>query len=142
MVKVEASVIIDRPIEEVWKFITDLSKYPKWTDVLEMRQTSAGPLGVGTTIQGRYAKMLENARIIEYEPNRKLTFEITSGPTKGTTNTLSMETIEGKTRFARTVDHKFGGFYKLVWPFVAGRVKRYGEASVGNVKRMLESAQP
>jgi uncharacterized protein YndB with AHSA1/START domain len=141
MVKIEASVIIDHPIEEVWKFITDLSKYPKWsTEFLEMRQTSVGSLGVGTTVQAKGANMVEDARIIEYELNRKLTFEITSAPEKGTINTLSMETIEGKTGFTRTVDLKFSSFYKLVWPFVAGRVKRYGEASVGNVKRLLESA--
>jgi uncharacterized protein YndB with AHSA1/START domain len=29
MVKIEASVMIDRPIEEVWRFITDISKVPK-----------------------------------------------------------------------------------------------------------------
>jgi uncharacterized protein YndB with AHSA1/START domain len=46
MVKIVASVLIDRPVEEVWKFVMDLSKLPKWnTGILEAKQTSAGPLG-------------------------------------------------------------------------------------------------
>jgi hypothetical protein len=122
--------------------MTDLSNVPKVEpDCLEVRQTSAGPLGVGTTLEVRRAKMPKVApeRVIEYTPNRKFTFEITSGPAKRTIVTYSMETIEGKTRFTETADYKLGGFYKLVGPFVARSLKRKGAASVANLKRILES---
>jgi uncharacterized protein YndB with AHSA1/START domain len=139
-VKFEASVMIDRPIEEVWKFITDLSKLPKWnTEILEAKQTSAGPLGVGTTLQVRSSNMVENAKVIEYEPGRKCAFEFTSGPIKGSIESSSVETIEGKTRFTRAGDVKFSGFYKLVGPFITPRWRREYLASLGNVKRIMES---
>ena len=51
MARFETSVTIDRPVEEVWKFITDLSNMPKWSNILESKQTSPGPMGVGTMIQ-------------------------------------------------------------------------------------------
>ena len=86
MVKIEASVMIDRPIEEVWKFITDLSKIPTWdTLVSEVRQTSTGPLRVGSTCEFK-EKMMNRPilmRVTEYEPNRRFSFEHISGPAKG-----------------------------------------------------------
>jgi uncharacterized protein YndB with AHSA1/START domain len=143
MVKVEASVMIDRPIEEVWKLITDMSKVPKWdTAVLEVRQTSTGPFGLSSTVEVRQKmrNMTFSQRVTEYEPNQKLSFETTSGPGKGTILTFSVETIEGKTRFTKADDPlKFSGIYKLLGPFITPMLKRESEAAVGNVKRVLES---
>lgn len=140
MVKIEESIMIDRPVEEVWKFITDLSNFPKVeTAVLEARQTSAGPIGVGSTCEIRRKDMTVPQRVIEYEPNRKISNVVTSGPAKGSIFTFSVETVEGKTRFTYTVDMKFNGFYKLLGPFVTRSGRRESIASVGNVKRLLES---
>jgi len=137
--------MIDRPVEEVWKFITDLSKGPKWdTDVLELRQTSAGPLGVGATCEFkakmRNTTMTISMRVTEYEPNRRLSFELISGPLKGTIERDSLETIEaGNTRFTRTGDLKFTGFYKLLGPFIIPSQRRGVVASLDNLKRIMES---
>ena len=145
--KIEGSVIIDKPVETVWKFVTDLSNAPKWFwDVLEMRQTSEGPLGAGTKLVNRHAhhpKDSVSAVVSEFEPNRRFTFEITSGPVKGAQVTISMETIEGKTKLSLAFNFKLSGFYKLMYPFVIGRTRRTGksvaETSVAKVKSILES---
>ena len=142
MVKVEVSVMIDRPAEEVWTFMSDLSNVPKWdTSVSEVRQTSAGPLGVGSTCdyKEKMANTTISMRVTEYEPNRRLSFEHTSGPFKGSALTYSLETIEGKTRMTRTDDLKLSGFYKLFGPLVVRRMKRGIAAGFGNLKRLLES---
>ena len=144
MAKIEESVLIDRPIEEVWRFITDMSKVPKWdTHVLEAKQTSAGPLGLGATLELREKmgniNMTQLQRVIEYEPNRKFSVEIASGPAKGTIIMFSMETVEGKTRFTSSGDVRFNGFYNLVGPFVTRWLRRAVADSVGNAKRILES---
>ena len=141
MVNVEASVMINRPIEEVWKFIMDLSKVPTWdTRVLEMKQTSTGPLGVGST--GEFREKMRNMtisiRITEYDPNRRCSFEHTSGPMKGSIVTESIENIEGKTRFTFSHDLKLSGFYKLLG-VMKGRMRREVVAILNNAKRILES---
>jgi uncharacterized protein YndB with AHSA1/START domain len=142
MVKVEVSVMIDRPVEEVGKFMSDLSNVPKWdTSVSEVRQTSAGSLEVGSTCYYK-EKMMNTTvlmRVTEYEPNRRLSFEHTSGPVKGSILTYRLETIEGKTRVTRTDDLKLSGFNKLLGPLVVRRMKRGIAAGFGNLKRMLES---
>jgi len=144
MAKIEASVIIDRPIEEVWTFISDISKIPKWiTEVVELRQTSAGPLGVGATCdfreKMRNTTMTVSSRVTEYEPNRRLSFEHLSGPGKGSKITFSVDPIEGKTKFTNTNNMKFSGFYKLLGPFVTPSLRRAVISGLGNAKRILES---
>jgi len=140
MVKIEESVMINRPLDEVWKFISDISKVPKWnTLVQEARQTSTGPVGVGRTFRIKSSNMVADVRVIEYEPNRKLTDESTSEAIKGTIDSLSVDTVEGKTKLTRKGDMKFSGFYKLVGPFMTPRMKSAFVASLGNIKRILES---
>ncbi|HUI00167.1 MAG TPA: SRPBCC family protein [Nitrososphaerales archaeon] len=142
--KFEASVVIERPIDEVWKFVTDLPSVPKWSHaLLEKRQTSPGPLGVGTTVQSRTKDRTFTGRVTEFEPNRKFTWEMTSGPIRGSHEYDSLETVEGGTRLTHAVDFRLSGLYKLLGPFIAGRTRRNGEAhaktDLDNVKRILES---
>ncbi len=50
--KIETSVVINRPIEDVFNYSTDPGNTPEWqTGLLESRLTSAGPIGVGSTIR-------------------------------------------------------------------------------------------
>jgi carbon monoxide dehydrogenase subunit G len=143
MTKIESIAVIDRPAEVVWKFISDNNNAPKWNPgVLELKQISTGPLGVGTTLQSRWSTRLSLAvsRITEFEPGRKLTAEVTSPRMlMGSRESLSLETVEGKTKLTSVWELKFNGIYKLVGPFQVGGVRRFNEARVINLKRILES---
>jgi uncharacterized protein YndB with AHSA1/START domain len=143
MVKIEYSIVIDRPIEVVWKYIIDLSNLPKWnTDILEAKQTSAGPLGADMTFQVRARpNIVHDAKVIEYEPSRVCTFEFITGPIKGSIEHSTLETVEGKTRFTRAADIKFNGFYVLLGPFLTPGFRKGYVTSLGNAKRILESGE-
>jgi hypothetical protein len=46
----ENTIPIDRPIDEVFAFLSDFENIPKWNYyVLEVRQLSESPIGIGTT---------------------------------------------------------------------------------------------
>lgn len=141
MAKNEEIVMVDRPVEEVWKFLADISKSGPKIDptLLEMKQTSEGPIGVGTTFESRHPKVVYYLRISEFEPNRKYTEEFSAGPMKGSTITLGMEDMEGKTRLYCTFGLKLSGFYKLIGPIAARSARREILAGLKNVKRILES---
>ena len=148
MAKFEASVMIDRPVEKVWKFIMEWNNAPKWNTwrgtrgLLEAKVTSEGPSGVGTTIQTRWSTRpnLATSRIVEYEPGRKFTGEVTSPQMiRGTRESLTLENIEGKTRFNSAWELKFNGIFRLLGPFQVGNLRAFNEARVGNLKRILES---
>jgi ligand-binding SRPBCC domain-containing protein len=142
MVKIEESILIDRPVEEVWKFKTDPSNGPKYNpDIVEVRQVSSGPFGVGTTfrmIRAKTPKVLD-LRVIKHQLNSEFTAEVISGPIKGSTLGSSFGTVEGKTRLTETYDFKFSGLYKLGVLFVGGTAKREVATLLGNIKLMLES---
>jgi len=144
MTNIESSVTIDRPPEVVWEFITDWSNAPKWIPgALEAKQTSAGSLGVGTTLQSKYSTRLLSqgaSRITECEPGRKITDETTSPPViRGTRWSLTLENVEGKTKLNSGWEMKINGFYRLVGPLLVGRLRKSNEVMVSNVKHILES---
>jgi hypothetical protein len=51
MMRIAVDTQIDRPVQGVWDFFFDLANSPRWTrSGSELRQTSEGALGVGTTL--------------------------------------------------------------------------------------------
>jgi uncharacterized protein YndB with AHSA1/START domain len=144
MAKEEFSTTIDRSVEDVWKFVMDLSNEPTWNpQVVEPKWTSTGPVGVGTTAEfkGKMGNSTKTVlmRVTEYELGRRISMEHITGPLKGTTESETFEAIEGKTRFTRRFDLKYSGFFKLLGPFVTPSMRRGAEASMGSLKRALES---
>lgn len=136
------NVVVNRPVEEVWRFIDDPSNISKmYSEPVEMKQLSPGPRGVGTMLEERWSgRHITNVeRITEYEPNRKYSAEAVSGPLKGTRMTICVEEIEGKTKATITYDVKLSGFRRLVGPFAAPRFRKELVTELANAKRVLES---
>lgn len=51
----EGSIVIDRPVADVFAFVSDVQNDPTWhTTVVGGRRTSPGPIGIGTTFEGVY----------------------------------------------------------------------------------------
>lgn len=143
MAKIVVSSTIERPTDEVWKFMLDASSWQKWIPgLLQGKVTSEGPIGMGTTLQVKNSAWPHSVefRISEFEPGRKSVMEVTSPPMmKGTRETFTLENAEGKTKLNLTLDLKLHGFYSLVGPFVVPSQRKGGETEVGNLKRELES---
>jgi hypothetical protein len=84
--KMESTVVIVRPVEEVFAFFLALDETAPKTDpsVGSVVKTPDGPLGPGTTFRFRQqnlGKMRETAtRFTAIEPNRRIEFEAEIGP--------------------------------------------------------------
>ena len=64
MLEFKNTIRIDRPIEEVFAFLSDFENIPKWNYyVLEVRQLSENPIGIRTTYQ-------QDFHITEFEAYR------------------------------------------------------------------------
>jgi uncharacterized membrane protein len=142
--KIEASLVINRAIEEVFAFAGNVENNPQWqSGVLEERVTSEGPIGAGTTY--RYVSQLLGRRIetdgeiTEYEPNRKYSFKSISGPFP-IEGGFTFEAAEGGTRVALAVEADIGGFFKMAEPLVARAIKKQFETDVSTLKDILEAA--
>lgn len=143
MIKLEESIIINRPVEEVWKFITNLGNQPKWDrGVLEARQTSEGQAGVGSTVQVR-RQMLGRQRIgefqvSEYVPNRRLAFQASLGQMTAQSR-YTFEPASGGTRLTQISEVELGGWRKLLTPILVMMLQRDGREDFANLKRILET---
>jgi len=142
MAKIEASIVVDRPAETVWKFIFDPSNAPKYDpDIISAKQTSDGPVAVGTTFEANRKKEGKvSFRTMEYDPGRKLTWVVTSPRVmEGSKESIILEDVGGKTKLTNAWDLRIGGFYRLVGPFVARSLKKTAGAQANNIKRILET---
>ena len=82
--KMEHSVVIERPIDEVFELATCLRRCVVWRSaLLTSTKTSDGPVGVGTTFD-QEVRMLGKSRIntaviTEYQPPRRFVYKHVSG---------------------------------------------------------------
>jgi len=142
MAKIEASVVVDRPPEKVWKFVFDPSNAPKYDpDIISAKQTSEGPVAVGTTFEANRKKEGKvSFRTVEYDPGRKLTWIVTSPRAmEGSKESITLEDMGGKSKVTNAWDLKLGGFYRLMGPFVARSMKKTAVAQGDRIKRILET---
>lgn len=144
MGKIIDSIIIDRPVEEVWRFVSDPGNDPQWYQgTMEVRQRSDGPTAVGTTFEAvlhfRGRSLLAGARCIVLNPNKEVTWEFTSGLMKRSTDSWRMEPMdETSTRLTRVFDMSVSGFWRFIQPIVARGTRKAHEAEIHHVKRILE----
>jgi carbon monoxide dehydrogenase subunit G len=139
-------VTVDRPVEEVWEFISNFENTTRWSrGVLEARQTSGGPLGVGSTLRtvvkafGR--RRTADYLVTEYEPNRAFAFEVTSGPMTSRARFL-VEPAGAGTRLTASGEAEATGPYQLLAPILVRTLKRHSQDDLANVKRILEASLP
>jgi uncharacterized protein YndB with AHSA1/START domain len=144
MWKVEHSVVINRPVEEVFAYVADPEKATEYNgELVESKKTSEGPVGVGTTstavvkLLGR--RIEATNEITGYEPNRKLVNKVTSGPVSGAEGGYTFESVDGGTRLTFVVEADTSGIFKLADPLVSRMFKRQQETNLANLKDLLEA---
>lgn len=83
-IEIKQSIFVNQPIEEVFAYLSTLENTTDWSGcIISIKQLSPGAMQVGATVQvttrflGRWLVM--SAEIIEYHPNRCLTFKSVSG---------------------------------------------------------------
>ena len=147
MIKGVGDVTIDRPIEIVWKFMSDFENYPKWhKGMVEAKKTSEGPTGVGTTVEvvadvlGRHKMQL---MITEYEPKKGIAWRVDVRRVTGAAGYVAgcrFESLHGGTRVFKFIDGELAGIFRLLEPILSRPLRRLEiETELGNAKRLLET---
>ena len=144
MAKLETSITINRPIEEVFAFVADLANNAKWqTGVIAAEVTSPGPVGVGTKykydaeIMGR--KLETTGELTAYDPPRITAWKATSGPFPMSGST-TFESVPGGTRVVDGMEAEPGGFFKLAEPLLVMQMRGQMEKDMKKLKELLEAA--
>lgn len=142
MVRVEGSIHIYRPVEDVYSFAVRPENVPLWSAVpLEARKTSDGPVGVGTTASfvntflGRPIRA--DFEVTEFEPNLRFCSRTTSAPFP-VRNTMTFERVGAGTRMTQTIETEPGGFFRVAEPILRLVGEREMRKSLVNLKDLLE----
>lgn len=147
MAKMESTVTIERPVEEVFGFFLALDENAPKTDpsVGSVVKTPDGPTGAGTTFRFRQqslGKIRETTtRFTAIESNRKIEFEAEIGPMRPKCD-LTFEQTNGGTRVTFRGDSNPVGPFKLLSPLFNRKGQQVWAQRLGRIKTVLEASAP
>jgi uncharacterized membrane protein len=141
MIEFTNQITIDRPIDEVFGFVADFENVPKWNYyVLDVRKTSDGPVGVGTTFHQVRKTDEQDFRIVVYRPDRQVTIETL--PSSKPEFEMSFR-FEPKGAGTQITDHwrLDTGRNPLLERLGARRIKSAVLENLGKLKELLEAGR-
>ncbi len=146
MVTTSVSIIIERPIEDVFAFLTDARNNPLWqanAGLKATRQEPEEPVGVGTRITETWQllgrKTEATREVTEYELNQKCTQRHLWGASPIKEGVLLFEPVGDQTRCTYTALVQTGGVFALAELFLASTLKKAMQTSLAEAKHVLET---
>jgi uncharacterized membrane protein len=142
--RLEESVEIGRPLEEVFKYVSDVGNYPQWmAHVLEVRKNTPGApqqsdgfviaiKSVGRRFETPYERTA-------YEADRRYTDRAVGGPIPDQRWHSAFQEVSGGTRFTRAVDVESGGLLKLLEPLQKLAAQRQLKKDLQTLKHVVEA---
>jgi uncharacterized membrane protein len=143
MVTNEKSIIINRPVKEVFAYVCELQNGPKWQPALvEARRITKGSLGIGTQYTGvRKFMGVRVESVIEYttyEQDEKISMKSISGNSPFE-QSFVFESTDGGTQLTTRLDLQTSGLMGLAKPMIASGLRKEMDANFSNLKNILES---
>lgn len=144
-VNVESSIVIDRPVEEVFDFIAvnHRENHSLWdVAVSRLEPEGDGPMGIGTrfTIVRRNLRR-EEARgftVSEWDPPRLMTMRTSAAGFDLALRGEFQPLDEGRSRHTVTGTGSVGGLRGLLVPLMKVKIRRDLDANLRRVKSLLE----
>lgn len=142
--KFKTAVTIERPIDEVFNYVSDPCNFPSWNSAVQsVRSTAPGKGGAAATylmerdLPGGRA---ENELVIDvWRHPREFTVRTTSGPTPFTYQYVFSEEQRG-TKVELSAEVELPGVVGALGPVASLAVKRGVNSNFADLKRILESA--
>lgn len=141
--KIEHSVVINRPVEEVFDYVTKPENTPRWqSGMVASERIAGGPMSVGTQftevrrMMGR--EMDQTMEVTAYEENRRWSFRSIEAAMPHEAH-LTFEPVGDGTRINLTSIGRPAGLMKLVTPLIGRQLKKEFVADFENLKRLLEN---
>jgi len=143
MINLEFSTLIDRPVSQVYAFLTDPLNLPRWqANVKDVKVVSPGAVGPGSAFDiasemlGR--RIEGRLEIVAMEPDQSFAFKMAAGPMQLQIK-AGFKTVGTGTRLALNAQAEPGGLFKMAEGVLAGQVKSQMEANLARLKSVLES---
>ncbi len=142
MVKMDKSITINRPVETVWNYLTNLENMPEWDrDVIQARKITPGPAGGGMIVEvvdvliGRRTGRLE---LTEFVPCEKFVIRASVGPSTGNL-VFTLKPDSQGTVVREVSEFELQGALKLIEPVFRLFGQKFSEGDFANLKRVMET---
>ena len=141
-----SEVVIDRPMDLVFDYISHMENDPLWCpEVKRVTPLNNDPPGVGKTYEMMARPIPQNQEggyeITHFNPPTSMELKLWQGTSAGTT-TYQLEEVDGGTRLVYETNVKLSGVAKPFEPVVGWLTTRSrGPRMLANLKSILESDQ-
>ena len=140
-----ASVVINRPIAEVFRFVgTDyLENHPRWAPrVVELRLDRPGVLTVGARgqeVRKQGGKSVTFAfEVTDFQVNKRIAIQAEGGPGRFSASYAMTPVSDGQTRLDVEFSLWMRGLFGLIQPFMVGVLRKEVVRVGRSIKEMVE----
>ena len=140
MASFDNTVLIRRPIEEVFGFLADFENLPKWNYAIVETQDRRGPVGMGTIyrqVRSVPGRSEEHFEVTTYNPPHQLKIQGQLGPFPSRLSYVLDAVPEG-TRVTNAVELELRGPGRLLGRVAVPQVRDAVAANLRELKELLE----
>jgi uncharacterized protein YndB with AHSA1/START domain len=148
VIRVQESVQINRPVEEVFSYTSNPENFPQWAaTVREVRQDAPGEGGLRNREGQRFTAMQQALgrrfeapfEVIDYEPNLRYAHQSRERHPVPVTMHFTYEPVSSAgTRFTPCIEAEPGGFFGLAGPVLQRAIRRQMRTNLKTLKNLLE----
>jgi carbon monoxide dehydrogenase subunit G len=147
MIRIESSIQINRPRDEVFDFLSNVDNLPKWqSGVVESRRLTQGPVRVGfqyeETVKVGPWKLNAVCTITDLKTNERFAFQMSSSGPLDCDGRFDLQPVAGGTRLTISGIAQLKGIWRLMQPVLAGELRKETRIELSTIKLLLEAAAP
>src|SRR5512142_33666 len=141
MISIEKSVVINKPVQEVFALVTDGSKAPSWQGGLEAVEGTTNAVGSHYTEVRKFLgrEMRSVMEVTTFDPNAKWSSKVIKGPVPYEVTVL-FEPQGGNTKLTTRVNGEPTGFFKMAEGMFKSQLEKSIEEDTNRLKKMMEGA--
>ena len=144
MIRVETSVTIDRPVEDVARYLADIERMTEWSDMTVSRRLTDGPTREGTRAYAEVAmgpmKLGWTWQVTDLQPSGGFGFKTISRSALGMDGRIGVTPQgPGATKVDYTVEVHTHGLLRLLEPLLRSEIARNEAAEVTRLKARIEA---
>ena len=141
MIRIEHSLEISRPPEDVFEVLVDLDRLPDWQSSA-IAASSDGPLELGSLVHEKRRflgrELADELEVVAFDPPRRLTLRSQRGPVRLTID-HELEPNGGGTRLTVVASGKPGGMMKFAGPMIERTAREEIRSDFARLKELLET---
>jgi uncharacterized protein YndB with AHSA1/START domain len=144
MAQTERTIVINRPVDEVFAYFADVANDPQWRGDVVKEIALDGPMGEGAHVRQKLAAgpfgaaVAADMDVVRYEPPTALAFQVTTGPLRPRVQFTFAPAAAG-TEVSFSIAAPLTGVKNAVLGRTAAKSMAAEAAALDNAKRILET---